>query len=280
MNIFLTGGTGFIGSHFLNSCLQNGFKVYAVKREGSIPRTDLSKQPIWIEGDLNSDFKEFLIDTDVLVHFAAHSANVPYDTLEKCIYWNVTASLKLIRQAIDAGVSKFIIAGSCFEYGRSAQRYEFIPVDAPLEPFQTYPISKAMASIAISGLAMSHNLQLQILRIFQVFGEGEASSRLWPSLKRAAEDGEDFPLTMGEQLRDFIYVRDLVDIFLKAMEFNNIDAGVPVIRNVGGGNPQSVREFAEFWWRKWDAKGKIEYGKIPYRSNEIMRYVPLIQNSY
>jgi nucleoside-diphosphate-sugar epimerase len=75
----------------------------------------------------------------------------PYDSLEACLYWNLNASLKLFNQAHHAGISKFLVAGSCFEYGKSGERYEYIPVDAPLEPTKTYQISKAAASVALSG---------------------------------------------------------------------------------------------------------------------------------
>jgi len=88
-----------------------------------------------------------------------------------------------------------VVVGSCFEYGRSGEWYEFIPPDAPLEPTQTYPASKAAASVAFYQLAVELNLRLSIHRIFQVFGEGEVESRLWPSLRKAAASGADLEMT-------------------------------------------------------------------------------------
>jgi nucleoside-diphosphate-sugar epimerase len=65
----------------------------------------------------------------------------------------------------------------------------------------TYPASKAAASIAFTQWSIENQLKLKYLRIFQVFGEGEAESRLWPSLRKAALSGNDFDMTHGEQIR-------------------------------------------------------------------------------
>ena len=67
----------------------------------------------------------------MLVHLAAHTGNVPYDTLANWLQWNLVAVLSLVEQARLAGIERFIIAGSCFEYGLSGEYYERIPTTAP-----------------------------------------------------------------------------------------------------------------------------------------------------
>jgi len=274
--VFVTGGTGFIGSNFINKAIACGYSVVAQHRPKSKPRIKLLKDPEWIEGELGSDFSEKLEECDTLVHFASHTPNPPYDSLEKCLYWNLDMSLHLFNQAYEAGIRSYLVAGSCFEYGRSGERYKSIPVTAPLEPTMSYSTSKAVASVAFYGWAVDKNINLQILRIFHVFGNGEPASRLWPSLKKAAESGEDYFMTKGEQIRDFISVDDVAHIFVSALSFDGIDPGKPIIKNIGTGKPQSVREFSEYWWEHWNAKGKLKVGAVPYRKNEVMRYIPFI----
>jgi len=278
MNIFLTGGTGFIGSHFINQALSAGYNVYAIRRKSSLPRIKLQRQPTWIDGGLSGDYRDVYKKCNVFVHLAAHSANVPYDTLENCMHWNVTMPLKMINQAYDSGIENFLMAGSSFEYGISGLNYKFIPPEAPLMPTQTYPTSKAVASIAFTGWARIMKAKLKYLRIFQVFGEGEAEGRLWPSLRKAALAGKDFALTEGEQVRDFIPVEEVARRFLKELDFNNEKAGMPVVDNIGTGKPQKIKDFATYWWQKWNAQGQLHFGKIPYRENEVMRYVPEIKS--
>ena len=53
----------------------------------------------------------------------------------------------------------------------------------------------------------------------------------------------------------------------------SVECGLPRIRNLGSGRPQSVRQFAEYWWREFGARGKLLFGSLPYRSDDVMRYV-------
>jgi len=278
MKLFVTGATGFIGSHFLNFLVQNPeIEIVALRRNlQSQPRIPLLKEPHWITKPLDQIDKDDLKGVDVMVHLAAHSMYPPYDTLENCLYWNLSAPLKLFNEALKAGVNKFIVAGSCFEYGLSGEAYEFIPVEATLKPTLTYAASKAASSIAFYQFAVQHQIKFSYNRIFQVFGEGEAASRLWPSLKKAALSGEDFPMTKGEQIRDFIAVEDVAKFFVDACLNDDLVAGQPKFNNVGSGKPQSILKFSEYWWKKWQANGELLKGKLPYREGEVMRYVPKI----
>ena len=146
MKLFITGATGFIGSHFVNHAHEAGHQLLCLRRPGSKPRIKIVKEPKWVEGSMEDDWREVLSECEVFVHLASHSTNVPYDTLENCLYWNLTVPLNLFQQARESGIEKYIIAGTGFEYGLSGERYESIPIDAPLEPTMTYPASKAAAS--------------------------------------------------------------------------------------------------------------------------------------
>ena len=273
MNIVLTGGTGFIGSHFLKQALAAGHSVRAIRRSpSSKPRIPIAKQPAWLDAQLDEVTVEELQGCEVLVHLAAHSVKYPYDSLANCLLWNVMAVLALFEQARLAGIRRFVVAGSCFEYGRSGERYAAIPTDAPLEPTNSYAASKAAASIALCQWAEEHHLSLEILRVFHVYGEGEAETCFWPSLRRAALAGEDFPMTYGEQIRDFMPVEAVARTFLGRVSQPDSPAEAQVF-NLSSGNPGSIRLFAERWWKHWDAKGKLLLGNLPYRNGEVMCYV-------
>ena len=278
MKILLTGGTGFIGSHFLNQALLAGHEVMALRRSpASKPKITLIEQPQWIDAQLDQVSADQLIGSDVLVHLAAHSVQYPFDTLASCLRWNLIAALGLFEQARLAGIQSYIVAGSCFEYGESGLRYQRIPVTAPLAPTNSYAASKAAASICLTQWANEHKLGLEILRVFHVFGEGEHESRLWPSLRRAALMGENFPMTLGEQVRDFIPVEELAKIFLERAESVRYNNQQIAIKNIGSNKSQTVRQFCEFWWSYWQASGDLEVGALPDRDGEILRYVPELE---
>lgn len=273
MRIFVTGGTGFVGSHFLRAVLARGYHVVALRRPGSRTRVPIAKEPFWLERPLDAVVPGDFSECDAVIHLAAHTANVPYDSLEECLRWNLIAPIRLFEQARVAGVRRFVVAGSCFEYGRSAERYDFIPTSAPLEPVGSYPASKAAASVAMVGFAQEFNVSLSILRIFQVFGEGEAASRFWPALRIAALDGCDFPMSPGLQVRDFVPVEQVAAQFVDELG-RAVARGQPVIRHIGTGHPQTLLDFATHWWAQWRARGHLCPGALPYRQNEIMRFVP------
>lgn len=273
MKIFLTGGTGFVGSHFLNQALQAGHEVIALKRPGSITRVPLTSEPTWVEGALDGDYRAILKGVDALVHLASHTPNPPYDTLERCLYWNAFAALQLAQQAVDQSVKQFLVAGSCFEYGRSAETVIDVDIDTPLAPTSSYPTSKAAASVAFLGLARELSLRLKLLRIFQVFGEGEQATRLWPSLRKAAQEGRDFPMSGGAQVRDFIAVEEVARQLVQALDFTNVQAGSPLVGHIATGQPQTLLAFVQHWWQHWGATGQVQVGAVPYRANEMMRLV-------
>jgi len=274
MKIFLTGGTGFIGSYFIENSLDRGDELICLRRLGSKNKRKLKNEPVWIEGTYEDNLVEVFKGCDVFVHLAAHSTNFPYDTLENCLHENVVSPLKMLQNAKKNGIQKFIIIGTGFEYGLSGEKYDFIPVEAPLIPKMNYPVSKAVGSLVFSQWALENNLKLKYLRIFQVYGEGEDKNRLWPSLKRAAELGEDFELTNGDQVRDFTYVDDIAKKIIDELKYFNFEIGKTFFKNIGSDKPQTVRKFAEYWWDYWNAKGKLIFGSKEYREDEIMRFVP------
>ena len=146
MRIFLTGGTGFIGSHILNESINYDYQIIALKRESSRTKVDLLTNPNWKVGSLNQPEENYFKNIDTVLHLASHSANVPYDSLTNCLRVNLFDTINFFEMAYKCGVRKFIVTGSCFEYGKKGEEYEFIPPNAPLIPTQTYPASKAAAS--------------------------------------------------------------------------------------------------------------------------------------
>jgi nucleoside-diphosphate-sugar epimerase len=198
----------------------------------------------------------------------------PFDKLANCLRWNLMAVLALFEQARLAGIRRYVVAGSCFEYGHSGERYDAIPTDAPLEPTNSYATSKAAASIALQQWAEEHQLSLEILRVFHVYGEGEAKTRFWPALRHAALTGNDMPMTKGEQIRDFLAVQDVAATFLgRSVHPSNHHQNVRVL-NLSSGTAGTLADFAQHWWQQWGAQGRLLLGEIPYRTGEVMQYIP------
>ena len=274
MRFFVTGATGFIASHLINTLLSQGHLVYASRRsDTSHSRISLCSDPTWFTSPLDRITLETFPDVDVLIHLAAHTGNVPYDNLKNCLYWNLTSVIRLFDIALNRNVKRFVVAGSCFEYGKSGLNYSKIPASAPLYPTNSYAASKAAASISLCQWADENSVSLEILRIFHVFGLGELSSRFWPSLKHAALSGADFPMSNGEQIRDFQSVDQVAKVFANRSLLSEFKSGSNIF-NIGSNYPSSLLDFAEYFWNLYNAKGRLLPGSIPYRNNEIMQYIP------
>jgi nucleoside-diphosphate-sugar epimerase len=180
---------------------------------------------------------------------------------------------------MEAGVKRWIVAGTYAEYGRSAERYDLIPVDAPLEPTFPYAASKAAFFPIVHALAVQQNAELAYFRIFSIFGEGQHQSNFWPSLRDAALGGRDFPMTPGDQVRDFLEVEKAASALLLSVSNPAILPGQPWIKNLASGVPVTVGDFGAAWWERLNVGGKFLRGALPYRENEVMRYVPEVDPS-
>ncbi len=274
MKLFVTGATGFIGSHFVKLALEAGHDVIASHRASS---TVLPAQGVsWLQTDLDALSPEQLAGSEVLIHLAAAGVSPKQASRAELLYWNVTVPQSLLEKAKAAGVRRAVIAGSFAEYGRSAEHYDLIPPDAPLLPTTAYAASKAACFAASHATAIEIGLELCYLRIFSAFGEGQFIGNFWPALRLAAQTGKDFLMTAGEQVRDFVPVDYVASEFLYAATRTGVSTAVPQVWNVGSGMPTTLRDFAQFWWKEWNASGTLQIGATPYRPNEIMRYVPLI----
>ena len=272
MKIFVTGATGFIGSHFLRHALASGHEVVATHRGERRARVELPIEPRWLRREMEGLTPADLADCEALVHFASVGVSPQKASWDDMLDGNVVQLVRLLDVARTAGVRRLVLAGSFAEYGRSADDYERIPAGAPLLPTNGYATSKAAGSVAAHGYAVEHALELCYLRIFSAFGDGQFSGNFFPALQSAARAGQDFPMSAGEQVRDYIPVESVADAFLEAVLRDDVRAGVPVVENVASGEPVSMRGFAERWWSAWDAKGRLLIGAVPYRPGEPMRF--------
>jgi nucleoside-diphosphate-sugar epimerase len=279
--IFLTGGTGFIGSHFLLRAGQQGIPVRALRRNGaSKTRFDIKFQPEWIERQLDELLPNDFFGCDSLVHLASPGVSPQQANMEDLLYWNVLVFRKILDAAASAGIRRFIIAGTFAEYGRAADGLESIPSYCNLSPTTDYAAAKAAACMIAHSFSVTANVELCYLRIFSAYGEGQHVENFWPALRSAALAGEDFKMSPGEQIRDYIPVDQVANCFLDAATSGDFSPGQPKQFNIGSGQPTTMKDFAEKLWSDWNARGKLLVGALPYRPNEVMRYVPAQESLY
>lgn len=276
MKLLITGSNGTIGTELCKICYENNISNKIFLRKNSICNHKFYKDKLVLD-DITDINDEELRGTDVLVHLASAGVDQTKIIDPKEIFdFNVLKSLELLLKAINVGIKKFIIVGSFFEYGKTANLSNTdISVIDPLIPTNIYAASKAAFTNTCIGLAYSYGVSVYILRPFYVYGENESKNRLYKSLLSKIKSGEDFHLTEGDQIRDFSSSEEMANmIFDEIINIYKANKKKLKIKNLGSGKSMTIYEFAKKVWIENKAKGKLVKGSLPYRKNESMRSVP------
>lgn len=145
-------------------------------------------------------------------------------------------------KALDPGVTKLVVhAGSWSQYGLLSGSGR-IAEDHPQHAITPYGRAKAEAETVGAELGKERGISFVTLRLFNVFGPGEAEHRLIPYIVRAITSGQPAQLTPGNQVRDFVYVTDIVDAFAACAAGDTMESGA---FNVASGRGTSVADVAK-----------------------------------
>lgn len=258
MKIFLTGGSGFLGSNFINA-IPKKITIFAITRnKKNLKKNILGSNINWIEGKLTGEYNE-LHECDIFIHFAAYGVSPSLANIKKAININVTQSLKLFEQAANKGIKKFIVIGSSQEYGNMSQKGNSISVTTKLEPYNNYGISKKIAFNEIKKFCKKRNLLVTYLRVFNTYGIGQNKKSLYGQLYINAKKGKNFRINNQSQKIDISHVEYVTNKIVKYLKFKeNIEGKINIV-NIGGNKLVTVRKFAQIEWKKLNAKGSLIY---------------------
>lgn len=260
MNIFLTGGAGYIGSAAAQILLQHGHQVTVYDSLVKGYRDAVPDEADFIEADLadHETLKAALQARpyDAVMHFAAFiEAGESMTDPGKYFENNVSNSFGLIEAAVRAGVNKFVLSSTAAVYQSSN---EPLDEDSPLGPNNVYGQTKLMIEQALEWYRQIHGLHYAALRYFNAAGalpnRGEAhrpESHLIPLTLQVPLGqreqififGTDYPTPDGTCIRDYIHIRDLISAHLLALDA--LDENDKLIYNLGNGAGYSVREVIE-----------------------------------
>ncbi len=250
--VLLTGARGFIGTQCLESLLESGFKVHAVSSRG---RYNYSSQNVeWHHADLHNAEHLLKLMAEVKPEYLLHLAwevtpEVCWHSWEN-LRW-VKSSLSLLQAFVESGGRRVVMAGSCAEYdwnyGYCTEK------QTPLNPSNLYGICKSALHKMIEGAGNELNISTAWGRLFFLFGPGEHPDRLVAAVVNSLLRGEEAYCTKGEQIRDYIYVKDAAAAMTALLESKvegpvNIASGRPIVLKelIGeaarmAGDPQLVK---------------------------------------
>jgi len=246
--ILVTGGAGFIGSNLVDALIEENHEVAVVdnlstgKKENVNPKAKFFEVDITDETALKSVFAEF--SPEVIFHLAAQaSVRMSVENPAEDIKINVIGTINLLELAVQNKIEKFIFSstgGAIYGDGASRPTTE----EAEEEPACPYGLDKLAAEKYIGYFATTSDLQTICLRYANVYGprqnpKGEAGVVAIFAAKMLS--GEPVQVNgTGEQTRDFVYVSDVVEANLKALESKKSG-----IYNIGSGIETNINEIAE-----------------------------------
>lgn len=268
--VLVTGGSGFIGSHFVDKLVSEGYNVRVLDNLSSGHLENLSdhlkaEKVDFVKGDIRDSAVVYkcLENVDAVVHFAAQiSVTFSVDHPDFTFDVNACGTKNLLNASAKKTVGKFVLASSCAVYGDPDPESLPLKETSETNPISPYAESKLQAENYCLQFDKQDLLQSVVLRFFNVYGVRQGLNDYSGVITRfIGRIKEKKPLIIygdGSQSRDFVNVNDIVNAVFAAMQ--NADAHSQVF-NIGSGKPTSIDELAKTLLELADVDLEICYEK-------------------
>ena len=259
--VLLTGATGFLGSHILSALLKNGFNVVILKRSFS---------DTWRIDHLMHQIKSYNIDStpfekvfeeqkiDIIIHTATNYGR-KNESVSQLVEDNILFSLKILETASLYNTDIFFNTDTLQNRNLS-----------------DYTLSKKQFVEWLRRFSDARKIKVVNLRLEHIFGPGDNNTKfvVW-LMEQMLSKRDEINLTKGEQKRDFIYIDDVVRVYLLLLRQSGILSQFSEF-DIGTGEPIRIKEFVlklketiELVYKE-PVLTKLNFGTIPYRKGEMM----------
>ena len=263
--VIVSGATGFIGQNLIPLLIKKKIEVVAIARNKKKARNfkwynkvnfiflDFHKKKVTFKPKKGA----------ILIHLAWQG--LPNYQSQFHVRENLPKNFNFIKELIKNGVSKIIVAGTCFEYGL---QYGPISETAQTKPANQYALAKDKLRKYLNNLKKNNSFTMQWLRLFYMHGKGQSKNSILAKLDNAIDTKRSvFNMSQGEQLRDYLPIKTVVKkiITLLSTKKNGIF-------NVCSGEPISIRRLVENRIKERGSKIKLNLGYYPYPEHEPIAF--------
>lgn len=238
MRIFITGGSGFIGTHVVSKLEKNKKDKLFVLKENL---TNIDK---W-----QDNLK--LFRPDVAIHLAWEG--IPDYSVQMSLK-NLEYGLNLFQVLAKTGCRKIIGLGSCWEYG---QKQGKLCEDMPILPVNAFTAAKNTLHWLGREIALENRIQFIWTRLFYVYGPGQRKESLIPYLINCIEKGEIPKIKTFQAKNDYIYVEDVAEALIKIIEESKSNG----VYNIGFGKAVSVNKICSTVYKQFYKNKKDDFCK-------------------
>jgi UDP-glucose 4-epimerase len=272
--VLVTGADGFIGSHVTRRLVADGAEVHALTSDVSsvFPRRllDLRGQMEIHEGNLMDrsamDALARSAKPAYIFHLAAYThVGKSWQRVDECIQANIQGTMNLLQALADQGYERFVNTGTSEIYGDIEVPFR---EDAVVNPISPYSVSKYAAERFCRLFQRAYGWPIVMLRPFNAYGPAQSPDRVIPEIIVRALRKEELKMTQARQTREFNYVEDLADGFIKAATTPDVNGE---LFNIGGGEEISMRDVATQILEIMGNPIEPQFGALPERPTEIMR---------
>lgn len=236
--VLVTGGSGFVGSHLVNRLVKERCRQIVVF-DKYIPPDKF--QPAGglkpIQGDVTEieRLREIMPGIDYVFHLAVLPLGACTENPRACLEININGTFNVIEAARDASVKKIVFSSASSVYGDTEQTMD---ESHPLNARTMYGASKIAAEYFLRAFYDMYKLDYVILRYMNVYGPGQEGGLIMNVLKRIKQGSPPVIFGDGSQSFDFVYVDDVVNANILAMESNVTDEAF----NIGGEEEVTVKQ--------------------------------------
>lgn len=266
--LLVVGGTGFIGSHVVKKAIEDGYDVTILSKK-KIKAQEKKINVKYITADIQN--KKQLLNKTMGKNFN-HVINLGgyvdhsifslggSDTFQT----HFIGTMNLVKCLNKKSLLNFIQIGSSDEYGlNDAPQVE----DQREMPISPYSCAKVASTHLLQTLYRTQKFPVKILRLFLVYGAGQNVNRLIPQVIAGCKNKKSFPVSHGDQIRDFCYIDDVVTAILIALKNKKIYGEVI---NIASGKATKIKNLIQKII-KIVGNGKADFGKKKYRKMENMK---------
>lgn len=270
----VTGGGGFIGSHLVKRLIRDHFSVHVMsKYTTNLHRlrsviSDITLHKIGLERRDRLQTVLQKISPSHIYHLAAHGSYPHQVDLDEMTAVNIYGTLNLLVASQDIPYKAFIYTGSSSEYGFKSRAMKETDV---LEPISFYAATKASATLLCQVFARQYRKPIVTLRPFSVYGPNEEPTRFIPTIISRVLANTPIQITPKNERRDFIYIDDAIDAFVRAGEKALQLSGN--IFNIGTGRQYSNDEVVTVLFNAVHKSVPVEKGAYPPRMWDTPHWV-------
>lgn len=269
--ILIVGGTGFIGYHLAKACLKKKWDVTSISlNKPKKIRKLIGVNYLTLDISNKRNFKRL---KNTKFNYVINSGgHVDHFNKKKAKRHHFLAVKNLFEYFCDKKIEKFIQIGSSTEYGKTAMPQK---EDFSCKPISIYGKNKLKGSNFLIQKYRNSNFPVTILRLYQVYGPNQDTNRFLPDLIQSCLMKNFFYTSNGIQKRDFLFISDAVNAFLKTLNSNNTNGQ---IINIGYGKSFVLKNLMFYVGKKTKYFSPI-YGKVKLRKDEGLNIYPEIKKS-